>query len=104
MSREEMYKRIRNSLKKAHADRLQGIVLYGSEARRQSRPDSDLDLLVLLSGPLHYGRDLDTNLRALYPLALELDRRISAKPVSANEYETVDCPLYQQAHREGIRI
>ena len=104
MSNAEILNRVKNSLKAVYPDRLEGIVLYGSAARQQSRPDSDLDILVLLSGPVHYGHDLETNLQALYPLALELDRRISAKPVNAQEYDTLDCPLYQQAHREGIRI
>jgi hypothetical protein len=62
----------------------------------------DIDVLVLLDGPVDYGRDLEANLSALYPLSLELGRRISAKPVPATEYETVDCPLYRAAHLEGI--
>jgi predicted nucleotidyltransferase len=102
VERDEILKRIRSRLAETHGDRLRGIVLYGSEARGDARPDSDIDLLVLLEGPLDYGRDLKANLDALYPLALELGRRISAKPVSHKQYETVDCPLYSSARREGI--
>jgi predicted nucleotidyltransferase len=77
-------------------------VLYGSEARGQAGPDSDVDVLVLLSDPVDYGRDLEMNIRAVFPLSLQIGRRISAKPVSAREYETTDCPLYRNAHKEGI--
>jgi len=59
-------------------------------------------VLVLLNGPVDYGQDLETNLIALYPLSLNLGRRISAKLVVASEYESLDFPLYQNAHREGI--
>ena len=74
----------------------------GFEARGQACVDSDVDVLVLLDDPVDYGRDLERNLEALYPLSLEIERRISPKPVSAVEYETVDCPLYNNARREGI--
>lgn len=102
MTTEEIIKRIKDCLTAKHGSRLQGVVLYGSEARGEAKPDSDIDVLVLLEGPVDYGRDLEANLDALYPLSLELGRRISAKPVEASEYATVDCPLYRQARAEGI--
>ena len=102
MSTRELLRQIRDRLDRAHGKRLRGVILYGSEARGQAGPQSDIDVLVLLDDPIDYGRDLETNLEALYPLSLELARRISAKPVSAREYETVDCPLYRSAHDEGI--
>jgi len=98
----ELLNEIKNRLEQAHGGRLRGVILYGSEARGEAGPDSDVDVLVLLDDPVDYGRDLQANLDVLYPLAMEIGRRISAKPISAQEYETVDCPLYRQAHREGI--
>jgi len=102
MIRETILQEIRKRLESAHGNRLRGVVLYGSEARGQPRPDSDVDVLVLLDEPLDYVRDLEAGLNALYPLSLKLGRRISAKPVSAKAYETLDCPLYRNAHREGV--
>jgi predicted nucleotidyltransferase len=96
--------RIKARLRAVHGNRLRGIVLYGSLARNEARPDSDIDILVLLDGPVDFGRDLEASLQALYPLALELGRRISAKPVPASEYETAECPLYAMARREGILV
>jgi len=102
MTPEEIIQQIKVRLSSKYGRRLHGVVLYGSEARRESGPDSDIDVLVLLEGPVDYGRDLEANLDALYPLSLELGRRISAKPVDASEYDAVDCPLYRQARTEGI--
>lgn len=93
---------IRSALEAAYGPRLRRIVLYGSEARGEARADSDIDVLVLLDQVDDYGEELRRCLDALYPLALRLDRPISATPVAAQEYETVDCPLYGRVHQEGI--
>ena len=102
MTSDELLMEVRDRLERAHGRRLRGVVLYGSEARGEGTEESDIDVLVLLEDPIDYGRDLERNLAALHPLSLELGRRISAKPASATEYETIDCPLYRNVHREGI--
>ncbi len=80
------------------------MVLYGSEARGEAKPDSDIDILVLLTGPIDYGRDLRTNISALYDLVLELERPISAKPVDAAAYEAAEHGLYRTAKAEGVLV
>ena len=98
----EILDAIKARLRDTYGTRLRGVVLFGSQARGDATPQSDIDVLVLLDGPVDPGRDLDTNLRALYPLALQWSRRVSAKPIAADEYENLDCPLYREARREGI--
>lgn len=102
MTTAELLTEIKARLQAAHDSRLRGVVLYGSEARGEAGPDSDIDVLVLLAEPVDYGRDLETNIRALFPLACQIERRISPKPVSADEYETSDAPLYRNARKDGI--
>ena len=51
---------IKSRLRAVYGDRLRGVVLYGSEARREATPDSDVDILVLLTGPVALGRELHT--------------------------------------------
>ena len=102
MIADSVVKEIKTRLAAVHGARLRGVVLYGSEARGDAGPESDIDVLVLLEEPIDYGRDLEANLEALHPLAMKLSRRISAKPVSARQYATADCPLYRHAREEGI--
>ena len=104
MTSEERLRMIRSRLEKAYGDRLRGVVQYGSEARGDAGPDSDIDILVLLDGPVDHGRDLRTCIHATYPLALEWERPISPEPVEAEEYEAAEWPLYRNARREGIML
>ena len=103
MNRQELLAGIRERLQKAHGPRLRGVVLYGSEVRDEARPDSDVDVLVLLEGPINYVHDLRTNIDALYDLVLALERPISAKPVDIAVYDAAAYPLYRNAKAEGIR-
>jgi len=93
--------RVKSALRPAYGERLQGVVLYGSEARGAASPDSDLDLLVLLRDEVQPRDDLAA-LDALYPLILELERPIHASCVSISDYETGEYPLYRNAKAEGV--
>jgi predicted nucleotidyltransferase len=104
MDRPTLLRRIRSSLEEAFGKRLKGIVLYGSEARGEATPESDIDLLVLLTGPIVLGRDLRTIIHVLYPMQLEMDRIIEAFPVDEADYLRGEYALYRNALREGIRL
>ena len=104
MERQELLQKVKARLAKVHGERLHGVVLYGSEARGDAEPESDIDLLVLLEEPIDFARDLEANLNAVYPLSLETGRRISVKSVPASQYDTIHCPLYDNAHKEGIPV
>jgi len=84
------------------ADRFRGLVLFGSEARGEAGPDSDVDLLVLLRGPVEFGKDLETVIRALYPLQLGSDRVSEAFPADEEEYRRGEWAFYRNVQREGI--
>lgn len=96
--------RIHALLADSFGDRLQGVVLYGSEVRGTATSDSDADLLVLLRGPVALGRDLKAIIDALYPLQLEMERPIHALPVDAAEYAAGEFALYRNARREGVLV
>lgn len=96
--------RIKARLQDVYGDHLRGVVLYGSEARGEATPDSDIDILVLLTGPVTLGRDLRTIIHALYPLQLESERLIDATPVDIDVYEAGEFALYRNAKREGVAV
>jgi len=78
--------------------------LYGSTARREAGSASDIDLLVLLSSPFDYLRELRTIVELLYPIQLESEQLISAKPAPLDDFERGILYLYRNAKREGVFV
>ena len=87
MTAERTPRRCKTVLADHYSQRLKGLVLYGSVARRQSRPASDIDILVLLSQPFDYFKELRQIVDVLYPIQLDTDQLLSAKPVGFDDYE-----------------
>jgi len=102
--REPLRHEIRSRLEAAFHDRLRSVLLFGSEARGDAGEGSDVDLLVLLEGPVRLGQDLEAIVEALYPLQMELDSPIHALPVPAETFEAVEDSLYRDVKREGITL
>ena len=66
VDRDRLLQQIKNNIRQAYGDRLKGIVLYGSLARGDEDDDSDIDLLVLLTGPIELWKEIrNTNLTSL---------------------------------------
>jgi uncharacterized protein len=104
MLREPLRNEIRSRLEAAFHDRLRSVLLFGSEARGDAGEGSDVDLLVLLEGPVRLGQDLEAIVEALYPVQMELDSPIHALPVPAETFEAGEYSLYREVKREGVAL
>lgn len=100
----EIILKCKEVLAKQYGKRLKGVILYGSMARGESTSFSDIDLLVLLDSPLDYFAELWNLIDVLYPVQLESEQLISAKPVLFNDYEIGSLSLYRNARREGVAV
>jgi predicted nucleotidyltransferase len=94
----------KKTLMQTYGERLKGVILYGSMARKKSTPQSDMDLLVLLAPPVDYFMELRNLVDVLYPVQLQSKHLISAKPVSVKDFESGKTSLYRNAKREGIAV
>ena len=106
MNDKGLYRKLKKTLTDLYGDRLVGVVLYGSEARGEAKPNSDIDLLVLLRGPVDSGRELRPIINALYDIQLETDpfRPISVIAVDAETYQKQEFSLLQRVKQEGIPL
>ena len=87
-----------------YGSKFKGLILYGSTARRTNDRLSDIDLLVLLKQPFNYFRELRTITTILYPVQLETNHLISARPVAIEDFKQGRLQLYRNALKEGLRI
>ena len=104
MERAEMHQEVKRRLEEAFGRRLKGVLIYGSEARGQASQDSDIDVMVLLAGPVHLWDDIGRGVDATYSLGVELGRPIHPGPVDAAEFEKGDFALYRNAKAEGVLL
>jgi len=104
MREAQLLRAMKRTLQDAFGDRLRGVVLFGSRARGDGGPDSDLDLLVLLEAPVRLGEDLERTIVALYPLQLECEQPIHAVPVDFRTFESGEFGWYRHAKDEGVYL
>ncbi|MCK9462878.1 MAG: nucleotidyltransferase domain-containing protein [Proteobacteria bacterium] len=95
---------IRAALEERYGQRLHRVVLYGSLARGDETPDSDLDLLVVLSDSAAQTGEMRSAVNAVYPV---LQRHSVFRPLhvvvaARQDYEDGGIALYRNVHREGI--
>ena len=82
--------------------KLREVILYGSWARGDATSDSDIDLAVVLEGPVSPSAEIDRMIDIITNIDLHYDVLLSVYPVSTNDYAVVQSPLLINLRREGV--
>jgi predicted nucleotidyltransferase len=99
-----LLRRLTRELKKIYGPRLKKIVLFGSYARGEAAPDSDIDILVVLENLKSAYKESDRLSPLLADLSIKYNIVPFCLPIRSTEYEKADTPLLVNVHREGVVV
>ena len=99
---QSLLEEVRASLEVLYGENLVGIHLYGSYARRQATPDSDVDLLLVLREIGDYGTEVRRVSDLLSRVSLECGKSIVPVFVDAQRFAAAADPFMANVAREAV--
>lgn len=95
---------LRKELNTVLGERIDQVILYGSQARGDARDDSDIDVLIVLRDDFKYGAMIKKTSKVVAKLSLDNDVVISRAFASRQQYEQSNMPFMLNVRREGTAI
>jgi predicted nucleotidyltransferase len=95
---------LRSRFEALYGPRLVRLVLFGSQARGDAEPGSDIDVLVVLEGPVRPGEEIRRSINDVAELSLENNVVFCCVFVSRDRFESELSPLLINVRREGVPV
>jgi len=101
---EQIISELRMRLQAVYGDRLVRLIVFGSEARGEADPDSDIDVLVVLKGPVRAGLEVARVGQIKADLCLRHSRVVSCAFMDEHRFLYRNGPLLRNIRREGVAV
>lgn len=103
LTHDPILERFRSAVAETYGDRLERVVLFGSRARGEARPDSDYDVAVFVRQLGGYWDEVRRLANVTTDILTETGAVISAKPFRAGSYDD-PLPLMGEIRRDGLDL
>ncbi|MBL8205087.1 MAG: nucleotidyltransferase domain-containing protein [Blastocatellia bacterium] len=94
----------RSRLEALYGERLEQVILFGSQARGDAVEGSDIDVMIVLKGEVNVGDEISRTSQLCSDLSLAYDVALSRIFTSAERFAHERSPLLSNVHREGVWV
>jgi predicted nucleotidyltransferase len=101
---DRILREFRDGLEQIYGSRLVRLVLFGSQARDEAEPGSDIDVMVVLQGPVNPHEEIRRLSAFTSGLSLKHDLVISCVYMSDEDFGSEQSPLMLNVRREGVLV
>jgi len=95
---------LRQRFEGLYGRRLVHMVLYGSQARGDATPHSDIDVLIVLHGPLQPSAEIARTGSIVADLSLRYNVVLACVFVDQEQFMDEQGPLLRNVRREGLAV
>jgi predicted nucleotidyltransferase len=99
-----LLEKLKSGLKQIYGEQFKQAYLFGSYARGDYDPDSDIDILIVLSDFEKYGAELNRTSELIGNLSLEHGTTVSIVFTRQREWQMDKLPLLLNLHAEGVMV
>ena len=98
----EIASKVRSELEKLYGERLRGVYLYGSAARDQLTPDSDIDIAIVIDEIQSRFEEIERTGQLGSDVSLEYDTLVTFLFISEDDYNKGRFAIHRNIKEEGI--
>jgi predicted nucleotidyltransferase len=98
---QKLLRELKAELTHIYGERLKGVYLYGSYARGEQQPGSDVDVMIILSSFKRYGDEIKRTSELNAKLSLEYNLSISRLFLTEERWKHEDSPLLRNIRAQG---
>jgi predicted nucleotidyltransferase len=95
---------LKEGLKEIYGARLKKLILYGSQARGGAGPDSDIDVAVILDGPIHVGHEIARTSHLCQRINLDTEQLVSLLDLAPETLRDGQRLIYRNIRQDGIEL
>ena len=100
----EIIAQTRLGLEKIYGEKLERVVLFGSQARGDVRADSDIDLLILLKNPFDYSTESNRISFLIADICLQYSVLISCAFATSEQFQHRNSGFFRNVRAEGVAV